>query len=98
MTLFATDVLDLPESQFQRQDIGLVFDVGIEQGIASRRQSLEIAANEDMTIAISHATFSGIGHVAYDGNDFRYFQVIGRSTMTPLVIDESMQALQIHQN
>ncbi|MGB3469875.1 MAG: MBL fold metallo-hydrolase [Erythrobacter sp.] len=71
--LFAADILDLPEIQFPRQDVGLVFDVDIEQGVHSRREALEIAADGDMAIAISHVSFPGVGRAVRDGEGFRYY-------------------------
>jgi len=70
--LIVGDALTHPYISFEKPDWHFGFDMDGEQAVATRKQILEMAASEDMRIALYHAPFPGVGRVARLGTAFRF--------------------------
>src|SRR6185312_1703489 len=55
------DVVHLPAIQFARPDVGMVFDVDVEQGRKSRARAFDMAANDRLRVAGMHLEFPTFG-------------------------------------
>ncbi|WP_029009242.1 MBL fold metallo-hydrolase [Azospirillum halopraeferens] len=58
--------------QFARPDWSVVFDVDPDAAAATRTRALDRAAAERVMVAGMHLPFPGFGHVARDGDAFRF--------------------------
>jgi len=70
--LVVGDALTHAYISFEQPDWHFGFDMDGEQAAVTRGRILEMAASEDMRIAIYHAPFPGIGRVARLGPAFRF--------------------------
>src|SRR5208337_3403508 len=58
--------------QFKHPEWALSFDVDPTAGSATRKRVMDMAAGENLTVIVYHLAFPGIGHVARDGDAFRF--------------------------
>jgi glyoxylase-like metal-dependent hydrolase (beta-lactamase superfamily II) len=58
--------------QFKHPEWALSFDVDPMAGSATRKRVMDMAAAENRTVIVYHLPFPGIGHVARDGDAFRF--------------------------
>lgn len=66
------DVVHLPAIQFARPEVGMVFDVDVEQGRASRMRAFDMAATDRLRVAGMHLDFPTFGHVARSGRGYAF--------------------------
>lgn len=70
--LVVADALTHPYVSFEQPDWHFGFDMDGEQAAQTRRQILEMAANEDMRLALYHAPFPGVGRAARLNTAYRF--------------------------
>lgn len=70
-----SDVTNHPALFVRNPDWAAVFDMDAEQARATRRRMLDMAASERAQVAFYHAPFPATGHIAKDGNGFRFVPV-----------------------
>ncbi|MFW6024379.1 MAG: MBL fold metallo-hydrolase [Dichotomicrobium sp.] len=70
--LVAGDALTHPFISFEQTDWHFGYDMDGEQAAATRKHILEMAASEDMRLALYHAPFPGVGRAARLGSGFRF--------------------------
>jgi glyoxylase-like metal-dependent hydrolase (beta-lactamase superfamily II) len=58
--------------QFKHPEWGLVFDTDPIAASATRKRVMDMAAAEKLTVIVYHLAFPGMGHVARDGDAFRF--------------------------
>ena len=58
--------------QFARPDWGIAFDVDSKLAAETRKRTLDRVAADGMLIAGMHLPFPGFGHVARDGQAYRF--------------------------
>jgi glyoxylase-like metal-dependent hydrolase (beta-lactamase superfamily II) len=66
------DIVHLPAIQFARPEVGMVFDVDVEQGRRSRAHALEVAASDRLRVAGMHLDFPTFGYVARAGSGYAF--------------------------
>jgi glyoxylase-like metal-dependent hydrolase (beta-lactamase superfamily II) len=66
------DVVHLPAIQFARPEVGMVFDVDVEQGRKSRARALAMAAADRLRVAGMHLDFPTFGYVARAGGGYAF--------------------------
>lgn len=70
--LIVGDALTHPYISFEKPDWHFGFDMDGENAAQTRMQILEMAASEDMRLALYHAPFPGVGRVARMNTAFRF--------------------------
>lgn len=70
--LIVADLVHVPAVQFARPEWSVAFDVDPALAAATRKRTLDMAAADGLLIAGMHLGFPGIGHVARDGDAYRY--------------------------
>jgi len=70
--LIVGDALTHPYISFEQPDWHFGFDMDGEQAAATRKRILEMAASEDMRMALYHAPFPGVGRAARLNAAFRF--------------------------
>ncbi len=70
--LVVADALTHPYISFEQPDWHFGFDMDGEEAAGTRKQILEMAASEDMRIALYHAPFPGVGRAARVNTAFRF--------------------------
>lgn len=70
--LMWTDVVHLPGIQFERPDVGLTFDVDVEQARATRARVFDEAAADRLLVAGIHLDFPTFGHVLRRGAAYAF--------------------------
>lgn len=73
--LILSDTANHPALFVRNPDWSAVFDMDADQARATRRKMLDIAASERAQVAFYHAPFPATGHIAKDGNGFRFVTV-----------------------
>lgn len=73
--VFVGDILVSLPVQFKSPNIASIYDFDSQQAIHTRTNALHSAATGGYWLAISHASFPGIGHVASDGETFRWIPI-----------------------
>lgn len=66
------DVVHMATYQFARPDWSIAFDVDSKLAAETRKRTLDRVAADRMLIAGMHLPFPGIGHVARDGDAYRF--------------------------
>lgn len=66
------DITHVPVVQIAHPEVGMVFDVDIELGRATRRRILDIAATDGLALGGMHLEFPGFGHVIRNGSSYEY--------------------------
>ena len=70
-----SDTTNHPALFVRHPDWSAVFDMDADQARATRRRLLDMAASERAQVAFYHAPFPATGHIAKDGNGFRFVPV-----------------------
>jgi glyoxylase-like metal-dependent hydrolase (beta-lactamase superfamily II) len=70
--MIMSDVTNHPALFVRNPDWSAVFDMDADQARATRRKMLDMAASERAQVAFYHAPFPATGHIAKDGNSFRF--------------------------
>lgn len=70
--LIVADALTHPYISFEQPDWHFAFDMDGEQAAETRKAILEMAASEDMRIALYHAPFPGVGRTARMNAAYRF--------------------------
>lgn len=73
--MIMSDTTNHPALFVRNPDWAAVFDMDPDQARATRRRLLDMAASERAQVAFYHAPFPGTGHIAKDGNGFRFVPV-----------------------
>jgi glyoxylase-like metal-dependent hydrolase (beta-lactamase superfamily II) len=73
--LILSDTANHPALFVRNPDWSAVFDMDADQARATRRKMLDMAASERAQVAFYHAPFPATGHIAKDGNGFRFVPV-----------------------
>lgn len=66
------DTIHIPEVQFARPEVTMVPDNDPQAAAVTRRKLLDMAAQERMLVTGMHMHFPGFGHVAREGDAFRF--------------------------
>lgn len=70
-----SDITNHPALFVRNPDWAAVFDMDADQARTTRRKMLDMAASEKAQVAFYHAPFPATGHIAKDGNGFRFVPV-----------------------
>jgi glyoxylase-like metal-dependent hydrolase (beta-lactamase superfamily II) len=70
-----SDITNHPALFVRNPDWAAVFDMDADQARATRRRMLDMAATEKAQVSFYHAPFPATGHIAKDGNGFRFVPV-----------------------
>jgi glyoxylase-like metal-dependent hydrolase (beta-lactamase superfamily II) len=70
-----SDITNHPALFVRNPDWSAVFDMDADQARATRRKMLDMAAAERAQVAFYHAPFPATGHIAKDGNGFRFVPI-----------------------
>jgi glyoxylase-like metal-dependent hydrolase (beta-lactamase superfamily II) len=70
-----SDITNHPALFVRNPDWSVVFDMDADQARATRRKMLDMAAAERAQVAFYHAPFPATGHIAKDGNGFRFVPI-----------------------
>jgi glyoxylase-like metal-dependent hydrolase (beta-lactamase superfamily II) len=73
--MIMSDVTNHPALFVRNPDWSAVFDMDADQARATRRRMLDMAATERAQVAFYHAPFPATGHIAKDGDRFRFVPV-----------------------
>lgn len=73
--LIAGDLLHVAQVQFAHPEYSLIYDADPAAAARTRRAILRRAADEGLTLALTHAPFPGLGTVAKAGGAFRFAAV-----------------------
>jgi glyoxylase-like metal-dependent hydrolase (beta-lactamase superfamily II) len=73
--LILSDTANHPALFVRNPDWSAVFDMDADQARTTRRKMLDLAASERAQVAFYHAPFPATGHIAKDGNGFRFVPV-----------------------
>jgi glyoxylase-like metal-dependent hydrolase (beta-lactamase superfamily II) len=58
--------------QFKHPEWPLVFDIDPTTASSTRKRMMDMAAAENLAVIVYHLAFPGIGHIARDGDAFRF--------------------------
>jgi glyoxylase-like metal-dependent hydrolase (beta-lactamase superfamily II) len=78
--IFVGDILVSLPVQFNSPHINSVYDLNVQQASETRLKALDYAAKDGYWLAISHASFPGIGHVTKNGKGFNWIPINYSST------------------
>jgi glyoxylase-like metal-dependent hydrolase (beta-lactamase superfamily II) len=70
-----SDITNHPALFVRNPDWAAVFDMDADQARVTRRRMLDMAATEKAQVSFYHAPFPATGHIAKDGNSFRFVPV-----------------------
>jgi glyoxylase-like metal-dependent hydrolase (beta-lactamase superfamily II) len=73
--MIMSDVTNHPALFVRNPDWSAVFDMDADQARATRHRMLDMAATERAQVAFYHAPFPATGHIAKDGDRFRFVPV-----------------------
>jgi glyoxylase-like metal-dependent hydrolase (beta-lactamase superfamily II) len=73
--MIMSDTTNHPALFVRNPDWSAVFDMDADQARATRRRLLDMAASERAQVAFYHAPFPATGHIAKEGNGFRFVPV-----------------------
>jgi glyoxylase-like metal-dependent hydrolase (beta-lactamase superfamily II) len=66
------DIVHIPEVQVPRPDVSMVVDVDPAMAATSRKRMFDMAASERLLVTGMHLHYPGLGHVARDGDSWRF--------------------------
>ena len=72
--MFLADITNRPELLARRPDFHAAFDFDADVAEASRRRVLDRVAVDRMRVSGYHFPFPAIGHIAKEGNGYRFVQ------------------------
>jgi glyoxylase-like metal-dependent hydrolase (beta-lactamase superfamily II) len=70
--MIMSDITNHPALFVRNPDWSAVFDMDADQARQTRRRMLDMAASERAQVSFYHAPFPATGHIAKDGNGFRF--------------------------
>jgi glyoxylase-like metal-dependent hydrolase (beta-lactamase superfamily II) len=70
--IFWGDIIHVPDVQFHHPDVTIKFDVDSRAAAARRKRDFADAAKSRTLVAMPHMYFPGVGHVAKEGNHYRW--------------------------
>jgi glyoxylase-like metal-dependent hydrolase (beta-lactamase superfamily II) len=70
--MIMSDITNHPALFVRNPDWSPVFDMDADQARATRRRMLDMAASERAQVAFYHAPFPATGHIAKEGNGYRF--------------------------
>jgi glyoxylase-like metal-dependent hydrolase (beta-lactamase superfamily II) len=70
--MIMSDTTNHPALFVRHPDWSAVFDMDADQARATRRRMLDMAASERAQVAFYHAPFPATGHIAKEGNGYRF--------------------------
>jgi len=73
--MIMSDITNHPALFVRNPDWAAVFDMDADQARTTRRRMLDMAASERAQVAFYHAPFPATGHIAKDGNGFRFVPI-----------------------
>jgi Zn-dependent hydrolases, including glyoxylases len=73
--LFVGDILVSQPVQFASPQISSIYDLNPQQSIDTRIEAFKAASTNGYWVAISHASFPGIGHIGGAGKSFRWIPI-----------------------
>lgn len=68
------DIVHFTALQFEYPEWSIVFDTDMALAEKTRRRMLDRVSADRLAVLGSHLDFPGLGHVARDGDNYRYFQ------------------------
>jgi len=66
------DIVHAPALQFRNPDWGIAFDVDQGQALATRKRVFDMVSADRLRVAGMHLDFPAVGHVAKEGEAYRY--------------------------
>lgn len=75
------DVVHMPEVQVPRPDVSMVVDTDPAAAAATRRRVFDMVATERLLVTGMHLHFPGFGHIARDGQSYRFVPEAWRQTL-----------------
>jgi glyoxylase-like metal-dependent hydrolase (beta-lactamase superfamily II) len=73
--MILSDLTNHPALFVRNPDWSAVFDMDADQARATRRRMLDMAASERAQVSFYHAPFPATGHIAKEGNGFRFVPI-----------------------
>ena len=73
--IFWADIIHVPAVQFANPDATITFDVDAKAAARYRRKEFEDAVKNRTLVSIPHMYFPGIGHVAKEGEHYRWIPI-----------------------
>jgi glyoxylase-like metal-dependent hydrolase (beta-lactamase superfamily II) len=70
--IFWGDIMHVPDIQFANPNVTIKFDVDSTAALARRKKDFADAAKNRTLVAMPHMYFPGVGHVAKEGNHYRW--------------------------
>ena len=89
--IFWGDIIHVPDIQFYNPNITIKFDVDSTAAAARRKRDFADAAKNRTLVAMPHMYFPGVGHVAREGNHYRWLPLPYVNDTKP-VVSESKRA------
>src|SRR2546425_6527099 len=83
--IFWGDIIHVPDIQFYNPDITIKFDVDSTAAAARRKRDFADAAKNRTLVAMPHMYFPGVGHVAKEGNHYRWLPLPYVNDAKPVV-------------
>jgi len=81
--VFIGDLLHVQEVQFPHPDVTIRFDVDRGAARAMRKQLFAEAAREKYLVAAPHLSFPGVGHIARQAGEYRFYPVPYQNDAVP---------------
>jgi len=73
--MFWGDIIHVPDVQFENPNVTIKFDVDSGAAMARRKKDFADAVRSRTLVAIPHMYFPGVGHVAKDGDHYRWIPI-----------------------
>ena len=73
--IFWGDIIHVPAIQFANPNATIKFDVDSKAAARQRKKDFEDAAKNRTLVAMPHMYFPGVGHVAKDGDHYRWIPI-----------------------
>jgi glyoxylase-like metal-dependent hydrolase (beta-lactamase superfamily II) len=86
--MFWGDIIHVPDVQFENPNVTIKFDVDSGAAMARRKKDFADAARSRTLVAIPHMYFPGVGHVAKDGDHYRWIPIPYVNDAKPVVNEE----------
>jgi glyoxylase-like metal-dependent hydrolase (beta-lactamase superfamily II) len=83
--IFWGDIIHVPDIQFANPNVTIKFDVDSTAAAARRKKDFADAGKHRTLVAMPHMYFPGVGHVAKDGDHFRWIPLPYVNDAKPVV-------------
>jgi glyoxylase-like metal-dependent hydrolase (beta-lactamase superfamily II) len=83
--IFWGDIMHAPDIQFSNPNITIKFDVDSKAAAARRKRDFANAAKNRTLVAMPHMYFPGVGHLAREGNHYRWLPLPYVNDAKPVV-------------